>query len=406
MVDILETIQNKMENCDCGRKHHSIPLERLDIGHNVLSNLSFYIESKDYQFVSIVCDANTFLAAGNQVTDSLNEIGINAYVCTVQTNQLGEVVADEQTLVQVLIDLPYNTDVIIAIGSGTLHDITRFICQQRNVPMISVPTAASVDGFTSAGAPLILKGVKQTIQTVCPIALFADLSILKNAPKRMTAAGYGDMLGKFTSLADWKVSHLLGNEPYCSSAAAITSSALEVCVQQVDEIASLSSKGLHTLMESLITSGVIMMILGNSRPASGAEHHLSHYWEMNYIKQGKRALLHGEKVGVATVIMTAIYRELVKDNAEMELKDKIIMWDEIKEAYSQLPTEEQLMGWLGVLEAPMTTSDLGISESLLSNALSEAHHLRERYTGLKMLNNLHISAIDLYKSVPNPNGSC
>lgn len=98
---------------------------------------------------------------------------------------------------------------MIAVGSGTIHDIVRFAAFQRDLPFISYPTAPSVDGFTSARAPLILYGTKTTIQTKAPSALFADLDLLKAAPQSMVAAGFGDMLGKITSLADWEISAIL-----------------------------------------------------------------------------------------------------------------------------------------------------------------------------------------------------
>ncbi len=132
--------------------------------------------------------------------------GIKASKVIIPEHEAGAAAADERTLVYTLINLAEETDVIIAAGAGTIHDITRFAACQRGLPFISFPTAPSVDGFTSAGAPLILNGIKTTIQTKAPIALFADTNVLKEAPRSMTAAGFGDMLGKITSLADWEIS--------------------------------------------------------------------------------------------------------------------------------------------------------------------------------------------------------
>src|SRR5690625_4586681 len=180
-----------------------------------------------------------------------------------------------------------------------------------NIPFVSVPTAASVDGFTSKGAPLIFRGFKETIQTASPIAVFADIDVLKIAPREMTAAGFGDMIGKYTSLLDWKISHLIANEPYNKLAAKSTKKSLEACVKYVHQIADHEDEGLKILMQSLIESGLVMLVLDFSRPASGSEHHLSHYWEMELLKNEEKQLLHGAKVGVASAIIVDLYKQFV-----------------------------------------------------------------------------------------------
>nr|WP_205092499.1 sn-glycerol-1-phosphate dehydrogenase [Thalassobacillus pellis] len=382
-----------MKNCHCGHQHKDIPIEVIELDQNVLELVPGYLEAKNYRAITVVCDANTYLAAGKHVNNLLEEAGFNTYVCCVKPNDRGEVAADERSLVQVLLETPEETDAILAVGAGTLHDITRFVCYQRKLPMISVPTAASVDGFTSAGAPLIIRGFKQTIQTVCPIAVFADLDVLLQAQQSMTAAGLGDMLGKFTSLADWKISNLLGNEPYCSHAAEVTKEALEGCVENIEAISRSDLNGIKILMEALITSGIVMVMLGHSKPASGAEHHLSHYWEMEYLRRGKAALLHGAKVGVATIIMSSIYRQMADGKhglTEME------HWEQVRNIYATLPEQEQLQKWLRSVNGPVTAKELGISDELLTKSLYEAHTLRERYTGLKLLNNNDVSPIEMY----------
>ncbi len=121
----------------------------------------------------------------------------------------GDVIADEEALIEAMLGIPQNADSIIAVGAGTIHDIARFASYKMAKPFISIPTAPSVDGFNSMGAPVVIKGVKTTYQMHSPIAVFADINVLQKAPKEMIAAGFGDMIGKYTSLADWKFSHLI-----------------------------------------------------------------------------------------------------------------------------------------------------------------------------------------------------
>ncbi len=105
----------------------------------------------------------------------------------------------------------------------------------------------------------------------------------------MVAAGFGDMLGKYTSLFDWKFGSLTAGEPYSQTAADITRNALQMCVDHAESIAKRDEDGIRLLISALIESGLAMLLFGQSHPASGAEHHLSHYWEMEYIRLGKKS---------------------------------------------------------------------------------------------------------------------
>lgn len=66
---------------------------------------------------------------------------------------------------------------------------------------------------------------------------------------------------------------------------------------------------LEKLMYALLLSGLAMQMIGNSRPVSGAEHHISHLWEMNVINEPVDAL-HGEKVSVGLLLCLERYKEI------------------------------------------------------------------------------------------------
>lgn len=105
--------------------------------------------------------------------------------------------------------------VMLAIGGGTVHDITRYCSTERGIPFISIPTAASCDGFCSNVAAMTWHGYKKTIPCQAPLLVVADLDVISAAPWRLTASGIGDMLGKFIALTDWRISHLLTGEKLC-----------------------------------------------------------------------------------------------------------------------------------------------------------------------------------------------
>ncbi|SEP82605.1 glycerol-1-phosphate dehydrogenase [NAD(P)+] [Virgibacillus subterraneus] len=378
----------------------NITYPEINIEKEAINLLPAYLELKEFENVVLIVDDNTRKAAGNQIDELVSE-SFRVTTVELRPNRHGQVIADEQTLVQLLVEIPNNTDVILAVGSGTIHDMVRFVSYKMKLPFISVPTAASVDGFTSKGAPLIFKGVKKTIQATAPIAVFADVDILKAAPQEMTAAGFGDMVGKYTSLLDWKISSLVDNEPYNQLAANLTRRSLEACVNSSLEIADHEENGLSILMQSLIESGLVMLVLDYSRPASGSEHHLSHYWEMELLKNDGKQLLHGAKVGIATTVIIDLYKQLMVDVDINNLapncsysKKFITNWVEIKSQMEELPTSSQIKDTLYAVGGPRIPEDLRISDVLITRSLNEAFHLRERCTGLFLVNQFKLKDIN------------
>ncbi|CAM3931119.1 sn-glycerol-1-phosphate dehydrogenase [Cohnella lubricantis] len=349
-----------------------------------LSLAAPYIREKRYRKPLVVADENTYRAAGARLMDEMAAVGLAPELTLVLPDRLGDVIADEASIVQTLLDVQrYGADVIVAAGSGTLHDISRYAAYTAGLSFVSVPTAASVDGFNSRGAPLVIRGEKITVQAIGPIAIFADLDVLRKAPPAMAAAGFGDMLGKLTSLFDWQFGRMTGGEPYSELVADITEQALRDCIENVQAIGSRTEAGIRILMQSLVESGLAMLMLGQSHPASGAEHHLSHYWEMELMRTGRRALLHGAKVGVACAEISALYHSLAAEQAaggEEEARA-------LRQALDRVPAAETIRGWLREAGGPATIRELGISEELLQRSLAEAHRIRpNRFTLLRAYN--------------------
>ncbi|WP_325176776.1 sn-glycerol-1-phosphate dehydrogenase [Paenibacillus alkalitolerans] len=348
--------------------------EQIVLEPGAVVSAAVYLEEGGYRRILLVADSHTFEEAGKLLSDRLSSRGLTANLTLVKPNPLGDVVADEASVIQVLLDIQRTqADIVVVAGAGTLHDIARYAAFTSGLPFVSVPAAPSVDGFTSRGAPLLIRGDKITVQASGPIAIFADTDILRKAPVRMVAAGFGDMLGKSTSLFDWKFGRLSAGEPYSPLVARITEEALQACIDNAAAIGRASEEGITKLTAALIESGLAMLIFGQSHPASGAEHHLSHYWEMDFIRTGKRQLLHGAKVGVACTVVAALYRRIADEG--------LIEWngagrDEVGSLLREIPDEAMLKELLAKVRGPSTLEELGIDSELAARGLKEAHRVR------------------------------
>jgi len=400
------------------------------IGHDALSALIQYCERRGLKKFLLVSDRNTHRALGSSVEKSFSDHGYDMIVATLEGE---EVVADEDSLIQVFLKVDQDVRTFLAVGSGTITDITRFVSHRTHSPFISLPTAPSVDGFTSIGAPLVVRRLKQTFLCQPPTAIFADLPTLCTAPPAMIAAGFGDMIGKLLSTSDWKLGHILWDEPFDEDIWHRSRQAALLCAEHAEEIGRGTEAGVRILMESLIESGYCMLDFGNTSPASGAEHHLSHFWEMKLLEEKRPAILHGAKVGVASVITSGWYQaiqKLSRDQVFLELKDRqlpdpqkaeseiregfggiaeklvseqagfirmspdayegmklriVDRWQEILTIAAQVPSPQQLTDWLQKARAPVSPQALDLDEEEVVQAIRFSHYIRSRFTISKLV---------------------
>lgn len=393
MTDVLQSIRNTAKRMNEPLDESVFP-ERLSVEAGAIAQVAPYLRDRGDERISIVCDLTTFEAAGARLLGDAKAAGLAAEETIVKPNAQGDVVADEASIMQVILDIQRTkADIAVAAGSGTIHDIVRFAAYTTGIPFVSVPTAPSVDGFTSKGAPILVRGEKITLPAIGPVALFADISILRAAPAPLIAAGFGDMLGKYTSLFDWTFGHLAGGEPYSPLAAELTQQALTACVENADAIGGSTEEGVTILIDALIQSGIAMLLFGQSHPASGAEHHLSHYWEMAFVREGRRQLLHGAKVGVACTLIAALYHRIGTGGlpaavGAAERRHAIEShWNEIQAAISRIPGESRLRELIRTAGGPSTLEELGVERELADRSLQEAHRVRlNRFTLLRVIN--------------------
>jgi len=399
------------------------------IGENALESLLQFCQERGLTDFMLVADGNTFSVLGRQVQATLQGRGLD--VKSVVFSE-PEVVPDEDFIFQVLLRADQVKRTYLAVGSGTLTDITRIVSHRTRCQFISLPTAPSVDGFTSPSASLAVRRIKTTVMAQPPIAVFADLRTLAAAPQAMIAAGYGDILGKAIALADWQLGHVLWDEPYSQEIAARVRKTLEACIAATSEIGQATPEGIRKLMFSLIDSGLCMLDYGNSRPAAGCEHYMSHFLEMKLLREGRLAVLHGAKVGLCSLLAADLYAHLrqidrplalvrlasavqpdrsvdmqrirqafgpIAENLFVEqapfldmnaagfelLKQRVLEhWDEIQALAAQVPTREKLVNLLSQAGGATRPAELGLSDAEVQQALTESHFLRNRFTICKL----------------------
>ena len=221
----------------------------------------------------------------------------------------------------------------LSIGSGSLNDICRVASYREGLEFAIFATAPSMDGFASDTAPITENKFKLTRQAKQPVAIIGDTKILAAAPAELKAAGFGDKIGKYTALADWKISNILTGEYYCDSIAELTREGLKKVTEQADRISENDEEAAARVMEGLVLSGLAMKLASSSRPASGAEHVLSHFWECKKLVDGKWTEFQGKKVGVASIIITHLYRKLVYEHETVETTKDKTDWEAVKAAY-------------------------------------------------------------------------
>ena len=299
--------------CSCGQTHFC-PMEQVETGTGTLNALPGILRAHHWENVLIAADENTFGVCGVRVEQLCRESG--AAVTTHVFSSHGFLVPDEAAVFGLLNASSHETQLILGIGSGVINDICKYVAFKLNLPYGIIATAPSMDGYASVGAAMITNRMKVTYSARMPLFIIGDAQILQSAPKEMILAGYGDMLGKFTALNDWELAHQITGEHYCSFAAGLVRDALNDCIACASGIAAGEPAALQTLMDGLVITGIAMSLIGNSRPASGSEHHLSHYYEITGLLDGTPYFHHGIDVAYASVLSCAARHSLVRLLAE------------------------------------------------------------------------------------------
>lgn len=395
--------------CECGRVHE-LRTKLVVCEYGALNSFDSYMEECGLTgFRTVIYDTNTYNLPSMVHVKADQEIVLEA-----------QGLHSEKGLIEDMMKkLRRKPDFIVAVGAGTLMDFGRYSAYQLGIPFVAVPTLVSSDGFTANICSIVIDGHKKSIPMIAPSAVICDMNIVEGAPHFLTVSGMQDILSKHISIADWKIAHLVSGEYFCPMVCGMAQEALDTMVKCANEMREGKPVEYEALAYAQMLSGLTMQILNHSRAASGAEHLIAHLVEMKPKGFENAHGMHGECVGVGTVICAEEYHRLAKresievrpfkpldeawvrevfgDLAEgifKENENDVLSsfdehsiqehWQEIREIIAGIPSAEELRELFKAIGAKYSLTDLGVDESLRSYALDASMAIRNRLTFNRM----------------------
>lgn len=413
--------------CDCGKVHNAL-IDNVIVKDNAIDELAQVLRQYGCKNPFIVADKFTFIAGGEKVLKNLNDNGIPYQLFVFDKDVL---TPDEHTAKELTQKFVSECDAVIGVGSGVINDLCKYLAKEKQKPYFIVATAPSMDGYASATSSMEINGLKVSLPTTCALVIIGDTSVLKNAPMKMLVSGLGDMLAKYVSLCEWKISNVITGEYYCPTIASLVKCALDECVKNAKGLLERDPVAVEAVFNGLIMGGVAMNYAGLSRPASGIEHYFSHVFDMRALEFSLKSELHGIQCAVATLYTCKIYEQIKKvvpnektafayvnafDYAkhslnmkeflgksavsmiELEQKEqkynkdshkkrfKVIKdnWNKILQIIDQIPSYKKILSLLESINAPTSAKEIGIDTDTLYKAFYCTKDIRDKYVGSRL----------------------
>ena len=401
------------KECACGKKH-SCSIQHIIIGKGANGKLGALLEA--YKNVLLVADTNTYAACGEEIKAQIGD-RLEGKLVFVRE---GLVIPNEEACDEVFACITEKTDLIVGVGSGVIQDICKYVSFERKLPYFIVATAPSMDGYASVGAAMIMGGMKVTYTTHVPQVIIGDIDVLKDAPMEMIQSGYGDILGKYSCLNDWKLARVIRDEYFCPHVYGLTMDMLVKVKDLGERLLARDPEAIELLMEAIVGVGVAMALVGNSRPASGSEHHLSHFFEIVGILRDEPYFMHGTDVVYSSIYTQRLRERLLALDAPVKkepmsreaweerirsiygkiadsviaLQDKMgwyredrsavhaAKWQEIREVLAEAPNEAEMLGYLSSIGLDIAQFDAMYGKEKIETALRFAKDLKDRYSVL------------------------
>jgi glycerol-1-phosphate dehydrogenase [NAD(P)+] len=252
--------------------------------------------------LAVVSDRNTYDALGARVARAL------AGIAAVETVVLEAPRADLAT-VEALRARAAAATALVAVGSGTLNDLCKYLAYQSGRPYVVFATAPSMNGYLTGTASLAQGGLKASLPARPPLAALFELDVLRQAPARLIRAGIGDALCRTTAQTDWLLAQYLRNVTYSDAPYLLQIEDEAIVLSQTAAIVAGDPDGVAALTRLLVLGGLGMVLAGSSAPASMGEHLISHYIDL--MARPRPGSLHGEQVGAAALTVSRLQNALL-----------------------------------------------------------------------------------------------
>ena len=398
-----------------GKRFPAAPYDRIVIAESLRGREADLVSSLGFEPpFAIVADAATWRAMGERVASALGALG-----------PVTEIVLDrphaDMATVRALSKRLEGSGSAIAVGSGTINDLTKFATHEAGRRYCVFGTAGSMNGYTSSTASITLdSGLKVSLPAQVPAGFFVDLEVCAAAPVHLNAAGFGDCLCRSVAQIDWWMSHrVLGtyyrHEPYV----------IEIpdelrLMDQAAGVAAGDIEAIGMLFRVLTLCGLGIGFTGVSHHGSMGEHQISHYLDC-FAGDRHPGSVHGQQVGVASLTMSRIQQALLASERAPEVAPTVVdeaamaermgpeiaaqcaelyrrkamdaeaadafnarlagMWPKLREECLEIaiPTET-LRAQLAAAGGPVTAQGLRMPQDLWREAVLHAHEMRDRFS--------------------------
>ena len=318
----------------------------------------------------IVADVHTWPALGEKVYQLFQADGIPTGCHIIEEEEFH---AEWQYVerVDALLDADPQA-VLVSVGSGVINDLCKLSSHHHDQSYLTLPTAASVDGYSSFGASITYQGAKQTFSCPAPVAIVADIDVIAAAPAPMTAAGYADLAAKIPAGGEWMIADFVGKAPLHPEAWHMLQDHLDAFLSQPDQVAAGDPDAIADVFEGLTLSGFAMQAARSSRPASCCDHLFSHILDMTEHRYQGKLQSHGFQVAIGTLTMCAVFDELFKqDLSALDVEACVAAWPSLEQE------QERALALFKDFPAPR----LGYDE--ITKKYDGADVVREQLTRLK-----------------------
>lgn len=294
--------------CSCG-KEHNFNVKKIIVKKGAINKIPALLLEFNAKKPFIIADKNTYSACGERLVKILED---NAIKYSKYVYPFCEIEPDERAVGSAIMHFDNSCDLVIAVGSGVINDIGKILSSVSKTPYFIVGTAPSMDGYASATSSMAMDGVKVSLNSKCAEVIIGDIDVLKNAPLKMLKSGVGDMLAKYVSIAEWRISNEINGEYYCERVASLIRKAVKEIVDNASKLIKRDEKAVQSVFEGLILGGIAMAFAGVSRPASGVEHYISHILDMRALEFNTKSDLHGIQCAIGTNIASGIYEKVIE----------------------------------------------------------------------------------------------